>query len=436
MALTFRSALGANAVSSLLGMAMQAGTAPLLLAAFRLDQYAQWILVTAICSYLSLALNGPFYALLNEITIASTAGDRREAGAAYGLGMISVAAMFGLFSAMLAAVWLLGGAGIPASVIPILLGMLVQSAGFTAILFDASFRTVDRYRFGTNVLTACRTLDWGVSVALAFLLRDVTHVFAGLALYKLVQTILMILYLGSIPGGLLPWSVRPRLADFLRLIKAARGQVLLSASTAAASMGPQIVVSLFYSDAIIVAFSIFRTYLRLLTTGVNVLTAASWPLLNVMYGRGDFAGMERFLRRLMTRSIALASAAGLAMVAVAGPVFALLFRGKVEADRTTMLIILASVIVNCAINIDQSLFVATNMRSRALLGSLLVTLASLAFMAAAARLLPFDAILIVQVLFDMGVLFIMHRATRAIFSQRGPARGSPHDDAAEPLPAR
>lgn len=421
--LTFKRALGANALASSSGLAMQAATAPLLLLAFRVDQYAQWILVTAICSYLSLALNGVFFAILNEITHAAAAGRRDEAARLYAAGFAAIGSLLTGALLCLAGAEAVGAETLGAGATPLCLGLIVQAVGFATILFDAGFRAADQYARGTNLLTLGRVTDWLAAIGLAFLTRDVTAAFAWLALYRIVLTLAGAMWLATRRGGLAPTWAIPTRRDVRRLAQAARGQVVLSATNAASVMGPQIVVATLYDSATVVMFTTARTYLRLLAAGANVLTAAAWPLFGAMHARRDVAAMRDLLSTLLVRTIGLATVTGLALVAVSGPVFALAFRGTVEPVPPIMLLILASVVVNCAVSIEQSVFVATNLRARALGLSLVVTLAEIAFMAVGSRFLPLAAVLGGAVVFDVAVLGIVHRAVGTVLSARSTVSG-------------
>jgi O-antigen/teichoic acid export membrane protein len=412
MHLTFKKALSANIVSSIVGLTTQAATAPLYLGLLRLDQYSQWIYIISIAAYVSLFLNGFFYALMNELTISALKGNTNRSCSIYSTGISIITCLWLSISTLIFGLWVFGATGPNGNLWLLGVGILFNVTNLASIMFDANFRSMGIYQLGTNVLTCMRAIDWAAALVLIAVTRDVPTAINFLLIYKVLTTVGMSFAIQTINKTIkFDWhyvSFR-RIGDLLAL---GQGQMLISAATATATMGPQIVVSTFLGDQVAVMFNIYRTYLRIVTMLVTLLSSASWPILSKLYAEGKLGELEDFLARLVRSSILGASLGGVILLIVAEPVFRSLFFGKVPVDHFFMSLILLSVLSNCGITLYQSLYLATNMTSGRLLAALVASAASICFMAVAARLFGFTASLIAEVLIDLLALTFMYLGTK------------------------
>jgi O-antigen/teichoic acid export membrane protein len=292
----------------------------------------------------------------------------------------------------------------------------------TSVMFDANFRSSGRYSYGNNLLTALRTLDWCVSVLLIAATRDVPTTFMTLLIYKVCITGAMLVFLQYDEKSISLQFASLTLSRIASLIGKAKGQLVLSASTAAATMGPQIVVSAVFGDNLSVIFNTYRTYMRLVAALVTILSSSSWPLLSQMYAEHRVKEMSNFMGRLISRSLAGAFFAGLSLLLVAGPAFGFLFHGKVHVYYDYMFITFLSVILNCGTSLQQSLYLATNLSSRYVMGALAITLAGLCMMFIVGKFSGFLTTLVIQVAFDFMTLIAMSYGVRVTLSSLGRMR--------------
>jgi O-antigen/teichoic acid export membrane protein len=180
-------------------------------------------------------------------------------------------------------------------------------------------------------------------------------------------------------------------------------------------MGPQIVVSAVFDELTAVTFNTYRTYLRVLAAVVTVLTASSWPLQSSMFAERRVDELKTFLSWLMRRSLVLATTLGLVQVIVSGPVFEFLFRSKIPVDRFNMIVMLASVIVNCGISVQQSVFMATNLSSQKLVTSLMLIFLGLIAMAVFGKMFGIVPALFAQLLADGLIFYAVTQGVHAAF---------------------
>jgi O-antigen/teichoic acid export membrane protein len=401
MKLSFRKALSANIFSSISGMATQAATAPVFLLAINVDQYAKWIFVASVSSYISLLLNGLFYALMNAAVIASHRGDRDSALRSYNLGMNWIIALWIIIAVPFIAYCTTGSGDFRDQISLQVLGVLFSIANLSTIMVDANFRSMHRYELGTNLLTIIRTLDWLVSVAAIFVFRDVARTLLTQLVYKVVSVGLTIVLMERRREAIKLRFTRFRMSDLFATFAMARGQLMLSFASSASTMGPQIIVSSIFDGLTAVMFNTYRTYFRLIAAIVTIVVGASWPIQSQMFAEKRIGEMRSLLAKLMVRSTIGATALGAVMLASAGPVFAVLFHGKVPVVHLYMAPILASVILNCGVSVQQSFYLATNVVSKNLAIGLAASLAGLAAMGLLGKAMGFLPALFGLSFFDL-----------------------------------
>lgn len=363
MRLTFRKALAPNVASAVVGMATQAALAPLFLLILSVEQFAVWVLVATVSSYVGLAANGYFYALINEVTIANISGDRQRAVQAFTIGYATIIALSLVALVLVPATYLspLAGTAIPLIVV----GIATATVNFSFTMADASFRAIGLYTLGTNILTGFRLADFIVSFAAVALTRSVEATLLVLLAYKIVASVVLF-YVADRPANALRLSLNlVSMGDIVRAVYLARGQLLLSLYTAVSVMGPQLVVSASFSPTIAVMFNTHRTYMRLAAAVINVLNASAWPVLTSLFANKDSAAIRLFVQRHAGLGLLLAAGLAMALWLVSGPVFSFLFGDKVQLDPLALALIGLAVVLSCGTTIQQTMSLATNIPSRA-----------------------------------------------------------------------
>jgi O-antigen/teichoic acid export membrane protein len=363
MKLTFRNGLAPNVASAVVGMATQAALAPLFLLVLSVDQFAVWVLVASVSSYVGLAANGYFYALINEVTIANVSGDRERAVRAFTVGYATIVGLSLIALALVPATYLSPFSG---TVVPLLVvGIATAIVNFSFTMADASFRAIGLYARGTNILTGFRLAEFVVSFAAVALTRSVEAALLTLLAYKIIASVVLF-YVADRPANALQLSLRlVSAADVARAVYLARGQLLLSLYTAVSVMGPQLVISASFSAAIAVMFNTHRTYMRLAAAVINVLNASAWPVLTSLFANKDLATIRLFAQRHAGLGLLLAAVLATALWLVSGPVFGFLFSDKVQLDPLALALIGVAVVLSCGTTIQQTMSLATNIPSRA-----------------------------------------------------------------------
>jgi O-antigen/teichoic acid export membrane protein len=406
---SFRAALSANIYGTISGLAIQALTPPILFWVLGLEQYAIWILATSTASYLSLALNGLYYTVMNEVVVAFNRNQHREAAVAYSAGF-AIAVFLGL---PLCLGWLLvvSGAVWPffLSALPYLAGSLIQIIGLSGVMLDARLRASGKYAYGTQLLASMRFADWVATIAAAAILKKTSLVLSFLVVWKLATTICLVKAINvKYPNpGLVVDASSVTAKGLFQLFSRARGQLMLSMTTATTVMGPQIVVGMILPPTISVIYTTYRAYFRSISAMLSIVTSASWPLLSEFYAKRQFSELRTHLNKILYRSMAVGLAVAVLLTVLANPVFSVAFHKSFLADDVALCLVAASVLVSCATTIHQSIYLATNEGSGDLRNAFLSAVSSVGVMYIAGRDFGFYPLLFAQLIGDLVLLQLM-----------------------------
>lgn len=377
---------------------MQAATAPVYLAILNVHEFSIWLLATAIASYASLTVNGPFYAIMNEITIQSHRSDRAGAAQSYTLGISIIAYLF-----ILSLLFLSISASMPKlhPALPVAILLSTAAINLSYVLFDANFRSAGAFAKGSNVLSGLKLLDWAAAIAAMFLLRDVTLGLLAALVYRIVVT-------------LFAFAAFERSRDYLKIgryipgprtigttLYNARGQLLTAASTASSSMGPQIVISAVFPGPTSVYFNVYRTYMRLLASAATTTTAAAWPIFNKLYAEGETRKFENLLKWGLIAGGGLSAVGATALYALAPRLFPLLFKSNVPIIKPWLAMIAVAVVISTLTIAAQSAFVSTNSTSRGVYINFIATLCGVCALYLVSKFVGFQGALIVLVLAEL-----------------------------------
>ena len=139
-------------------------------------------------------------------------------------------------------------------------------------------------------------------------------------------------------------------------------------------------------------------------------------MLNKMYAEGRIREMDIFFPRLLTLSMIGALVCGAGLIALATPLFPVLFHNKVPVHLPVMGTIFLSVLINCAITVFQGLYLATNLPSRQVTFSFSISLMTLIAMVGVGKVFGLVPMLIVQIIGDIATLAVIAYAFRKTMS--------------------
>lgn len=379
-------ALSANVFGQAVTVGSQLLLTPLFFRQWGAAMYGEWILLSSIPTYLTMADLGIGSAAGNDMTIKAAAGDRRTAqqifrGALWvsgGAGVIVL--LLGLLAAL--STWHLQmprmshiGAAEAAWVLLVLATSVAM--GFVGGIIGAGFRCCGRNAQGIMLGNASRLLE-----ALAFgalLLADQPPLVLclGALAIKVVMLGVQLVWLRRVCDWLFTPAAPADKGLVKRLIGPAMGFMAFPLGNALSLQGPLWIIGATLGAPAVAVFSAMRTMARLPIQITNVFNASVWPEMSRAYGAGDTAQL-RLLHRLSWGSTSLLIGGAAVILLTIGPWLAAQWLGHEVSIQPEVLWGLVLITVVGAIwNASSVVLAAINAHARLGLIYVLVNLASL-----------------------------------------------------------
>lgn len=408
--------LAANIGGMGVTLLIQLVSVPVLLTAWGVPVYGEWLVLSAIPTYVALS-DLSFSAVAgNSMTMLVAQGKQADA-ILLGRRLWSIVTpMTGLVViAAVAIAFVFGGVFGSGAALPAFEAQVVLAALFLHIaignqygVLDAWYRAGGQYPLGTAMRQLGRLLELGALIG-AVLLGGQP---AAAAIAFLVGSAIGFGISWVVLRRVVPWSTfrpeRPRLQTVRDLVAPGLAYMAFPLGNAISLQGMTLVVGGTLGTATLVTFATTRTVTRAAMLATGTVSNAIWPELSVSVGGGRIHEARTILRR----ATQLALAVSLSLVVLLGFMGPGLIQswtqGLVHPPRELLSILLLVVVGNALWNTLSAVIFATNQHERmalVFLGSaaLAVTLAiplssALGVVGAALSLLVFEAGMIIYVL--------------------------------------
>lgn len=421
--------LAANMAGMGVTLVIQLVSVPVLLAAWGVPAYGEWLVLSAVPTYVALSDLSFSSVAGNSMVMLEAAGKRTDA-VTLGRRLWSiVTVMTGI--AVLAAVGIAlvfggafgSGAAIPASDAQIVLvALFLQVAvGNQYGVLDAWYRTAGRYPLGTTMRQLGRLLEFGTLIgavligarpgmaAMAFLAGSA----AGFAVSWVVLR------------WAVPWSTfrpeRPHLRTFRELLAPGVAYMAFPIGNALSLQGLTIVVGTTLGVVAVVIFSTTRTITRVVLQAMSSINSAIWPELSRSVGSDRVDEARAILRRATQVSLAI-SLSLIVLLALLGPsIIRSWTHGIVDPPRPLLYVLLLVVVGNSVSNTLSTVLYATNQHKRLamvyLLGVVVAVLAAIPLSSVLG--LPGTAVALLVIEVGM-VVYVLPAALRVVKDRPGP----------------
>jgi O-antigen/teichoic acid export membrane protein len=366
--------------------AIQLGTVPLLIHSWGAAKYGDWLLLSAIPSYLTLANLGFGDASGSDMTVRVARGDRQGA-------LETFQSSWALLLAVSAAALLLASASVwwipwrqwmhlsslsdrQAALVALTLAAYVVVGQQCGIL-ESGYRCDGNFALGTFQGTMLRLAET--------LLATLAGVVTG-SLLKSALTFLVVRILGALAYALVlrrksPWLApglsHARLDRIRQLATPACGFIALPLGNAIGIQGFTILIGILSGPIAVTMFSTLRTLARMNLQLTTAIAWAVWPELSAAFGAGDLPLARTLHRRTYRAGLALACAAGL-FLWFAGPViYRNWIRHAVGFDANCFHILLFATLANSLWFISSVVSMSTNAHHRLTMAFLAASAVSL-----------------------------------------------------------
>jgi O-antigen/teichoic acid export membrane protein len=316
-------ALAANAFGQAVTIASQLLLTPLYFRTWGAGLYGEWLILSSVPAYLTMADLGIGSAAGNEMTMRAGAGDHAGAQQTYrgahwvAMGAGAIGLLVGLLLAAMAVVW-----HTPKTTLinPMDAGWIIATLSlgvglsFQGGVISAGYRAAGRNALGISLSNTSRLLEavsMGVMLVLGF---GPLALCAVALLVKGVMQLVQHVWLQRI----CPWLHHPRVpADrtlVKRLIGPSLGFMAFPLGNALALQGPILIIGQFMGGPAVAIFSATRTLARLPMQITNVFNSSVWPEMSRAHGAGDTALLRTLHRGSWGVTVALITLSGTALV--------------------------------------------------------------------------------------------------------------------------
>lgn len=360
---------GATALNPVVTAIIQLGSVPLLLHAWGAAKYGDWLLLSAIPTYLTLSDLGFGDASGSDMSMRVAANDRAGALRTFQSSWVLVTAVSGaaLLLASLAVWWvpwqrwlnLSSVSSSQAAVILLVLAAYVVVAQQNGVA-ESGYRCDGHFASGTF---------WGTILRLAEVAATTTVAVLGGSLLGVAFAWLTTRCLGTVGYALLlrrksPWiqyGIRhARVETIKQLAAPAFGFIAFPVGYSLSLQGLAIVIGVLLGPVAVVAFSTLRTLSRLSVQLIGVIKNSLWPELSRAFGNGDISLARRLHRRACQASIGFSILGGL-LLWISGPFIYHVWIGhRVPFDATCFHVLLLVTVTNSLWDTSAVIPISTN----------------------------------------------------------------------------
>lgn len=351
----------AHLYSQLISIVTQLATVPIFLQRWSAETYGQWIAISAVPVYLTIADVGILTAAGNLMSMHNARGEYAEMRAVFKAGLMVVLIVVPLV------VVLAGGAlrffsfGMSidqrlALFILTLASLLTVASG----LFDAAYRSHGKYPKITFLLSSARIVEWVGMLAGLFIGGTLTSTAIGYLSGRSVS-FLVNFWMCHRDVPQVKWSVLGVDYGLARgMAGSGLGFISITAGSLITLQGMVVLVATQLGGTAVAIFSTSRTLTRLLAQ-LSVLSSKSLsPEISALYGAGQLAAADKLIKH-MTRLVMSAVTVGAFLLAFIAPAVMVIWsHGKLPFDRSVFFLLLAAAVATSYWQIQAVRLTATN----------------------------------------------------------------------------
>jgi O-antigen/teichoic acid export membrane protein len=347
--------LGATALSPIVTVFTQLVTIPVLLHVWGATKYGEWLVLSAIPSYLTFSDLGFGDASGSDMSLRVAQNDREGALETFQSAWILVTcvSLVALVLASLLMWWipwqgwlrLSGLSSLESAKIILVLGVYVCVSQQYGVV-ESGYRSDGHFATGTFWILIQRLTETIAATAVAIL---------GGSLLAVACTYLVARCLGTIAYSILlcrlsPWiqfGIRhARIRTIKRLVAPAAGFMAFPLGYAISLQGFTVLIGALLGPVAVVSFSTLRTLSRLILQLTTVIKHALWPELSRAFGQGNLFLARKLNRIAWQASLGISVLGGMFLWVMAPYIYRVWLRHDVNFDAACFHVLLLVAVVN------------------------------------------------------------------------------------------
>jgi O-antigen/teichoic acid export membrane protein len=345
---------GANTFGRGTAMLIQIASVPVYLSHWGTSLYGEWLLLNAIPSYFLMSDIGFGTVAGNEMTMLVAAGRQEDALNVFQSVWALITSISSLcICCLLSVIWYLPIdrwfhlRAMPlgqARQVVVLLSLSILF-GMQEVLFQAAFRCVGKYAYGTIAKNIVMLASFGAIMVAVILKQSAPMAAFVFMLVNWTGTVAMWILLKR----KIPWIrfgiARASIATIRRLMWPAFSFMSFPLGNALSLQGTLIVIGHFLGPIAVVTFSTARTISRSVYQAMQLINNAVWPEMSAAFGKGDLA-LARVLHRRSCQLSFFLCISTIGLVAVFGDtIWSKWTIGKLSTDPLLLQILLFQMLV-------------------------------------------------------------------------------------------
>jgi O-antigen/teichoic acid export membrane protein len=339
----------------------QLATLPIFLAHWSTEKYGQWIMLSAIPIYLTIADFGIVTAAGNMMSMHKAREETAELNNVFKSSIFIIVSVVPVLALLTVVPLVFFGFGLNldqryALAALILASLLNVGCG----LFDAAYRPFGKYPKVTLLLTTARVLDWLGTIIGLFVGGTLTSAALGMLGGRVVSCIALFLFaLRDVPE--LRWNLRHVDGKLVKqLVRSGVGFLSFPIGNLLTLQGMVVLVGAQLGGGAVALFSSSRTLARLLAQLAILTGKSSAPEISRLHGAGKDREAKALIKQLLWTILPLTIVGAVALELLGPFILEHWSHGKLVLDRTVFTWLVAGAICAAFWQIRSTQLTATN----------------------------------------------------------------------------
>jgi O-antigen/teichoic acid export membrane protein len=353
--------VAAHMYSQVVTIVTQLAALPIFLTRWNADQYGEWILLSAIPTYLSLADFGMVTAGANMMSMYRARGEMIELNRVFHSSILIIIVLVPLLALSSVTLLLVFDFGLTADQRTALAALLLSSLLNVACgLFDAAYRPFGKYPKVTLLLTTGRVVDWLGTIAGLFVAGNLTGAAFGMLCGRIIWCVVMFLCaLKDVPQ--LEWKLDEIDYKVIRqLIRSGVGFLSFPISNMLTLQGMVLLVGAQLGGGAVALFNSSRTLARLLSQLAILTGKSTSPEISRLYGAGKSHEGDALIKQSLWIVVPLTIVGAVALELLGPWILSHWSRGKLVFDRTVFSWLVVGAVFAAYWQIRSTQLTATN----------------------------------------------------------------------------
>lgn len=365
--------LAGQGFSQAVTIAIQLVSLPIFLAYWGVELYGEWLILTAIPSYLLMSDLG-FGGTASREMVMLVAGGRRDKALCVFQSIWFLVTLVSVLLILISGVvfyyapivdWFHFSI-LDESMVIIILTMIMLQVLFSlqGEMIYAGYSSEGHYGLGIMWLTFIRLAEFVTQMLVVILGYGPIEALAGALVARSGCTLLMRVNLYKISPWVVYGVTHLRFKEIKRLTKPAISALAFPMGQAINLQGARVIIGMVMGPVAVVTFTALRTLARFILMALTMINKVVGPEISIAYGKKDM----KLLRRLYRKSCQLALWAGitlcLAMYIMGETLLQFWTSGKIAMDNSLFLVMLIASVLQATWSAGMSVLYATNQHSR------------------------------------------------------------------------